>query len=241
MQALLTTKEVAEYLRLKERKIYDLVAQNVIPHSRVLGKLLFPKTLIDEWLKQGLAGAVVVSSRNAPAVIAGSSDPLLEWAVRESRCGLAMMTYGSSDGFNRLIAGEACAAAIHLPEADAGAFNDSANRLAAKSRLSHMDCVLLRWAQREQGLVVAMKNPKKIQGLVDLQRKNVKTIARQIGAGSYLLFLALMKEQAIEPDSLHYSPTLQQPFLMGAPTLAWRCAPWRSNFISTLFRSPKKV
>jgi putative molybdopterin biosynthesis protein len=210
MQAFLNTKEVAEYLRLKERKIYDLVAQNVIPHSRVLGKLLFPKILIDEWVKQGLAGSVVVSSRNAPAVIAGSSDPLLEWAVRESRCGLAMLTYGSSDGFNRLLAGEACAAAIHLPDANNGTSEHSANRLAAKSRLSHMDCVLLHWAQREQGLVVAIKNPKKIQGLVDLQRKNVKTIARQIGAGSYLLFLALLKEQAIEPDSLHYCPISAQ-------------------------------
>ena len=38
---LMSTKEVAEYLRLKERKIYDMVAQEEIPHSRISGKLLF--------------------------------------------------------------------------------------------------------------------------------------------------------------------------------------------------------
>jgi len=40
--AYLTTAEVADYLRLKERKVYDLVSQGVIPCVRVTGKLLFP-------------------------------------------------------------------------------------------------------------------------------------------------------------------------------------------------------
>ena len=36
------TREVAAYLRLKERRIYDLVRQRAIPHVRATGKLLFP-------------------------------------------------------------------------------------------------------------------------------------------------------------------------------------------------------
>jgi putative molybdopterin biosynthesis protein len=212
MHILMSTKEVAEYLRLKERKIYDLVAQRTIPHSRASGKLLFPRDLIDEWVKQGLAGNLVVNTRNAPSVIAGSSDPLLEWAIRESRCGLASMTYGSSDGFHRLLAGEACAAAIHLPPnlSLQTTMNESANVAAAKNRLSHLDCVLLRWAQREQGLVVASKNPKKIRTINDLKRKGIKTIARQPGAGSYLLLLELLKAQGVEPELLHYSSPVAQ-------------------------------
>jgi putative molybdopterin biosynthesis protein len=209
MHPLMSTKEVAEYLRLKERKIYDLVAQRTIPHSRASGKLLFPRVLIEEWVKQGLAGNLVVSTRSAPAVIAGSSDPLLEWAIRESRCGLASMTYGSSDGFHRLLAGQACAAAIHLPST-LPPLDEQPNKIAAKSRLSHLDCVLLRWAEREQGLVVASKNPKKIRTISDLKRKGVKTIARQPGAGSYLLLLELLKLQAIAPESLHYALPIAQ-------------------------------
>jgi putative molybdopterin biosynthesis protein len=209
MQTLMSTKEVAEYLRLKERKIYDLVAQRTIPHSRVSGKLLFPRLLIEEWVNQGLAGNLVVSTRNAPAVIAGSSDPLLEWAIRESRCGLASMTYGSSDGFNRLLAGEACAAAIHLPTSQIPS-ERSPNKVAAQSRLASMDCVLLHWAKREQGLLVSPKNPKKIRTVIDLKRKGIKTIARQTGAGSYLLLLELLKAHDIEPDMLQYALPVAQ-------------------------------
>lgn len=54
LPAYLTTAEVAEYLRLKERKVYDLVSQGVIPCVRVTGKLLFPRQRIDLWLMNHL-------------------------------------------------------------------------------------------------------------------------------------------------------------------------------------------
>ena len=212
MRQLMSTKEVADYLRLKERKIYDLVAQAAIPHSRVSGKILFPRTLIDEWVRQSTAGAALRAMRNAPAVIAGSSDPLMEWAVRESRCGLATMTYGSMDGVDRLIAGGACATALHIPAAmhiaaapgaPANATRrDDRNIALARERLGHLDCVLIEWAQREQGLVVAAGNPHKIKNLVDLKKPKVRTVQRQPGAGSYLLFLQLLSEAGIDSGTL---------------------------------------
>ncbi len=203
MRPLMSTKEVAEYLRLKERKIYDMVAQGEIPHSRVSGKLLFPRTLVDEWVKQSTAGATLTAMRNAPAVIAGSSDPLLEWAVRESRCGLATMTYGSMDGVDRLVTGSACAAAMHIPSLGGTAARGGDRNVAlASERLSHLDCVLIEWAKREQGLVVAAGNPHKIGKLADLTKPKLRVIQRQPGAGSYLLFLQLLAEARIDPDKL---------------------------------------
>ena len=47
MADFLTTKEVAELLRIKERTIYDLVKEGSIPVSRVTGKLLFPRELVE--------------------------------------------------------------------------------------------------------------------------------------------------------------------------------------------------
>ncbi len=41
---LMSTREVADYLRIKERKVYDLVRERKIPCSRVTGKWLFPAT-----------------------------------------------------------------------------------------------------------------------------------------------------------------------------------------------------
>jgi putative molybdopterin biosynthesis protein len=211
MRQLMSTKEVADFLRLKERKIYDLVAREAIPHSRVSGKLLFPRALIDEWVRRGMAGNLVASTRNAPAVIAGSSDPLLEWAVRESRCGLATMTYGSMDGIDRLLAGEACGAAMHIPSAySTGAEIGDRNNAVAEDRLAHLDCVLLQWAKREQGLVIAPKNPLKIKSIHDLAKPKVRVIVRQPGAGSYLLFLQLLKDAGIDPDRLRYAQPAAQ-------------------------------
>ncbi len=209
---LMSTKEVADYLRLKERKIYDMVANEDIPHSRVSGKLLFPRTLVDEWVRQSTAGAALNAQRNAPAVIAGSSDPLLEWAVRESRCGLATMTYGSMDGIDRMVATTASAAAMHIPTAPGttgskgtpGMPREDRNIALARDRLAHLDCVLLEWAKREQGLVVAAGNPLKISKLTDLKKPKVRVILRQPGAGSYLLFLQLLSQDGVNPDQLKY-------------------------------------
>src|SRR5216684_3599651 len=90
---LFNTQEVADYLRLKERTIYELVRTRQIPCSRVTGKLLFPRHLIDLWVTRQLDFAGPELSR-APAVVAGSHDPLLEWAVRMSGSDLALLTGG---------------------------------------------------------------------------------------------------------------------------------------------------
>ena len=52
---LMTTREVADYLRIKERRVYELVRQREIPCTRVTGKWLFPKPAIDLWLSRGVA------------------------------------------------------------------------------------------------------------------------------------------------------------------------------------------
>ena len=46
----LTTREVAELLRVKERKVYEMAAAEEIPCRRVTGKLLFPRAELEAWL-----------------------------------------------------------------------------------------------------------------------------------------------------------------------------------------------
>ena len=47
---LFTTAEAASYLRLKERKIYEMVAEGTVPCTKVTGRWLFPKADLDHWL-----------------------------------------------------------------------------------------------------------------------------------------------------------------------------------------------
>jgi excisionase family DNA binding protein len=194
---LLNVRELADWLRVKERKVYDLVARNEIPHTRAGAKILFAPPEIERWLAARAAGAAPRAA--VPATIAGSHDLLLEWAVRESRCGLALLTQGSRDGLERLAAGEACAALVHLPNADITDFN----REAADERLRGRDVALVEWARREQGLLVARGNPKKLRSVEHIARRGVRVMLRQEGSGSRELLERLLARAGIAVSALH--------------------------------------
>ena len=190
MRDMMTTREVAEYLRIKERKVYDLVKARRIPCTRVTGKWLFPRALIDAWVSQGAAasGPAVAAP---PAVVAGSHDPLLEWCLNQAGSGLAMLPGGSLDGLHRLAAGEAAICALHVFDPASGEYNLPLLR----ESLGGLGVVAIEWAWREQGLVVAAGNPLGIAGLADLRGRRVA--GRQAAAGSHILFAHLLAEAGI--------------------------------------------
>lgn len=179
----LTTAEVCAYLRLKERTIYELVARKAIPCSRATGKLLFPRRLIDRWIEANLD---MQDTRllAPPPIVAGSSDPLLDWALRESGSGLATLTEGSEAGLRRFADGQALAAGMHIY----GGAHSGYNVTAARAIGAVVDLVLIGWAERDQGLVVARGNPFGLAGLDDVAQKRARLIRRQPGAGAQILF-----------------------------------------------------
>ncbi len=198
----LTVAEVARHLRLGTRKVYDLVARKGLPHVRAGGKLLFDVAEVERWLAQSAGGAAPRAGL-PPPVVGGSHDPLLEWAVRESRCGLALLTQGSADGLERLSRGEVAAALMHLPSADLSDFN----RAEADERLRGRGVALVEWARREQGLLVARGNPRRIRAVADLARRGVTVAARQPGAGSAVLLERLLAREGIDRRRLRVTAT----------------------------------
>lgn len=196
----LTTAEVADYLRLKERKVYDLVRQGHIPCSRATGKLLFPRQHIDIWVLSHLEGDQ--AQRQAPpAVLAGSQDPLLEWAVRESGSDLASLCHGSGDGVRRLLEGKAMLAGIHLLDASSGRYNEP----AALGLSGVRDLIVLHWAKRRQGLLLAPGNPLNLWSLGDIAKQGVILAHRQPGAGAAQLLSCLLQEAGIVPEALRWA------------------------------------
>ena len=95
---LFTTAEAAAYLRLKERKIYEMVAEGTVPCTKVTGRWLFPKAELDQWLAASVARPAGMARPEPAPIVAGSHDPLLEWALRESGSGLATLAVGSEAG-----------------------------------------------------------------------------------------------------------------------------------------------
>lgn len=191
---MMDTHQVASYLRVKERKVYELLKERRIPCTRVTGKWLFPKTEIDAWLRRNSAPATGGARAGAAAmVVAGSHDPLLEWSLREVAGGLAVLPGSSSDGLARIAAGEAAVAGIHLLDPESGEYN----RPQARQALSDRNVVLVEWAWRQQGLVVAPGNPLEITAMADLVRHQARIAMRQEGAGSRVLFDRLWTEAGL--------------------------------------------
>ncbi|HEY9548193.1 MAG TPA: substrate-binding domain-containing protein, partial [Kiloniellaceae bacterium] len=158
----LTVRELSEFLHLKERKIYALASEGKIPCSRATGKLLFPREGVEQWLASHQTGTATTKTRTErPMIFVGSHDPLLDWALRESRSGIPTFFDGSLDGLKRLGAGEAAAAGLHLYEAADNGWNTG----HVAEALGDAEMVLLEWTWRDRGLVVATDNPKKIGGL----------------------------------------------------------------------------
>lgn len=190
---LMTTAEVADYLRLKERKIYELVRERAIPCARVTGKLLFPRRQIDAWIANSveLDGPALPTP---PPVVAGSHDPLLDWAIRASGCGLALLVEGSREGLGRLGAGQAVMAGLHLIDRRDGAYNPAS---ATKTLPTLPDLVVIEWAWRDQGLMMAPGNPLGIATLVDVLRPDVRLARRQAGSGSDVLLNYLLDKEDV--------------------------------------------
>lgn len=185
----LTTREVAALLRVKERKIYALAASGDIPCRRVSGKLLFPRRDVEAWLGLGGGQRSAANAAPLPAVIAGSHDPLLDWAVRGSGAGLATMFDGSLDGLDRVAADEAVACGMHVPEGD-GQWNVGHVEAAIGDR----PFVLVEWARRSQGLIAADQAILD-GGVAGLRGRRVAL--RQPKSGAAHLFAGLAREAGL--------------------------------------------
>jgi len=201
MPELLTTDEAAVYLRLSERKLYDLVANGEIPCTKVTGRWLFPRAALDRWVQSSMIAPAGATRAEPPPIVGGSHDPLLEWALRESRCGLAKLSEGSEEGLQRLIRGEVIAAGIHMHRLDGD--DEYANtEIIAQTQGLH-DTVVIAFARREQGFLVAPENPLQITDIGSLAKSGIRIAQRPQGAGAQLLLVALLARANLARENLN--------------------------------------
>jgi putative molybdopterin biosynthesis protein len=213
MPELLTTDEAAEYLRLSVRKLFELVAERAVPCSKVTGRWLFPRAALDRWVSAGLI-APALAQPAAPPIMGGSHDPLLEWALRESNSGLASLPEGSEEGLRRLTQAEVMIAAIHLHRLDGD--DETANLDAVADAAGLHDAVVLSFARREQGILVAPGNPLGLSDMTSIATSRARMAQRPTGAGAQLLLLALLARGGIGLDDLK----LAKPAFPTGPDIA---------------------
>jgi len=204
---LLSTREVARLLDINEKKVYRLITDQGLPATKVTGKWLFPEHLIRAWVENNTVnypsqGTYLLRTPSL-FVIAGSNDILLDRSLN-----LFMRMYpqytavfgnlGSMGGLKTLRQGLCHIAASHLAREDMQDFNFP----QINQELESMPAVM-NFCQREQGILLASGNPKKIRRLMDLQSDRVRLVNRQPGTGTRLWFDRKIKEAGMDPAGLN--------------------------------------
>jgi len=85
MKNLLTTKEVAQFLEVNEKMVYTLVAEKGLPATKVTGKWLFPRHLVEQWIEMHTSNYPQPAAHLPPyegiLIVTGSNDPLLDRSI----------------------------------------------------------------------------------------------------------------------------------------------------------------
>jgi putative molybdopterin biosynthesis protein len=133
----------------------------------------------------------------------GSHDPSLDLLAdhlgrEETGLSLSITHLGSLGGLMALKKGECHLTGIHLLDPETGTYNLP----YIKKYLPEKRLYLFNLAFREQGLMVKPGNPKKIKGLNDMIREDIRFVNRQSGAGTRLLLDHWLKEKGINPSQI---------------------------------------
>ncbi len=111
---------------------------------------------------------------------------------------LTSANVGSMGGLVALGKGECHLAGSHLLDPESGEYNLKYIR----QLLPELPLKVIALVGRQQGLLVAKRNPKKITGLQDLSRGDVVYINRQNGAGTRVLLDYQLKVLRISPETI---------------------------------------
>jgi putative molybdopterin biosynthesis protein len=200
---MMSTKEVARYLGVHEKQVYALVKSKRIPSTRITGKWVFPKRLIDEWIethaKLGLEGAREKTASMGGALLAcGSNDPILDMLqtyMKKTYPEFLILSAntGSTEGLKALNSGYTDLAWSHLLDPKSGQYNIP----FLPAYVPDVKAVVVNLFHRELGLILAPKNPLNIKGFEDLGKKGVRLVNRQKGSGTRVLLDHHIKELKI--------------------------------------------
>lgn len=206
---IMSTKEVAAYLGINEKQVYALTKAKKIPGSRITGKWIFPKKLIDEWIEESARGSLKKAkersrSMEGALLASGSNDPVLDFLLTDMRHSHPEFYFfcantGSTDGLKALGTGYTDVAWAHLFDQESGTYNIS----FIPKYLPDMKAVLVHLFRREIGIVAVPGNPLGIAGFEDIAGKKARFVNRQKGSGTRVLLDYHLNKSGIPAGSIN--------------------------------------
>lgn len=186
----LTTRDVAQLLQVNEKAVYLLISEKGLPATKVTGKWLFPRHFVEEWLDGSIANLPAARGHyleSGRLFIAGSDDLLFQRTLglynsshRENVAFFANV--GSMGGLQALRQNSCHIAVCHLLQDD----NEEYNFRFADQEMERAP-VFVNFSKRQQGLLLAPGNPRKIMKIADLGMAGVKIVNRPLSTGTRLL------------------------------------------------------
>lgn len=205
LPAFLDVKQAADYLNLNEKKVYALVAEGRIPGTKVTGKWMFPRELIDRWMLESSHGGLLTDR----LVIAGSDDPLLYRVVLNlardvgSRGLVSYAATGTRLGLELLQANRADVSSLHWGPSE----ESHLRHPALLSQFSgYRRWVLVHAFRREQGLMFRPDLPAEL-GVEELLKRPLRWAMRQEGAGAKRFFLETLTRLETDATALNTTAT----------------------------------
>ncbi|MBN1495942.1 MAG: helix-turn-helix domain-containing protein [Spirochaetes bacterium] len=200
----MNTKEVAEYLGINEKQVYALIKAGKMPCTRVTGKWVFPKHIIDEWIESNTRTSFKSSANNDHEpdriLAAGSNDPVLDLLISQKiqdNVNIFSCNTGSTEGLRLLGESKADIAWCHLFDPETGTYNIP----YIASHMADRKVAIVHLFYREIGLLVAPDHAKKIKKLEDIS-SGVRFINRQKGSGIRLFLDYNLKKAGIDSAAI---------------------------------------
>jgi len=227
MKKLLSTKEIAEFLNVNEKMVYSLVSEKGLPATKITGKWLFPKHLVEQWVEANTINfpdnGVPLPPYDGLLIITGSNDPLLDRAISlfNSHYPDQVAVFGnlgSMGGLSALRNNLCHITSSHLLQKDESEYNFD----FAFKELDQMPAIV-NFCRREQGILVQKGNPKSISSVADLGQAGVKIVNRSLSTGTRLLLDRELKKAGVNGDRIEgYSVEVSRHLDVGLEVLSGR-------------------
>ncbi|NLC71764.1 MAG: helix-turn-helix transcriptional regulator [Desulfuromonadaceae bacterium] len=227
MEKLLSTKEIADFLGVNEKMVYTLITEKGLPATKITGKWLFPKNLVEQWVESRTINypKPLESAFQVPhlLLIAGSNDILLDRTLplfRKKNPDFVALygNLGSLGGLKALRQGLCHMATSHLADLDGKEYNFS----YAATELEELPAVV-NFCRREQGFLIPKGNPRNIGSVADIENHGLRVVNRPLEASTRLLFDQELQKAGLDCRTVKgYDREFQSHLEIGLEVLSGR-------------------
>jgi excisionase family DNA binding protein len=204
---MLSTKEVAKFLGINEKMVYTLISEKGLPASKVTGKWIFPRHLVEQWVEANTVNFPeshkVLPPYDGLLVISGSNDILLEKTLtifnnRHSGHLAVFGNIGSVGGISALRRSLCHIATSHLLQENGNEYN-----FEFLQRQFERMPVVVNFCRRDQGVIIQKGNPHNITTVKDLAKPGIRLVNRTLATGTRLLLDRELKQAGIAGERIN--------------------------------------